>query len=67
MDILTIGEILIDLTQPAALRWMPPAALEPVLAFANRAASLTASLTASRHGAIPAMPTLEEIRACRNK
>lgn len=63
MDILTIGEILIDLTQPAALRWMPPAAIEPMLAFANRAASLTAS----RHGAIPAMPTLEEIRACRKK
>lgn len=42
---------------------LTPAALEPVLAFANRAASLTAS----RHGAIPAMPTLEEIRACRKK
>ena len=31
--------------------------LEGILAFANKAASITTS----RHGAIPAMPTLEEI------
>ena len=31
--------------------------LESILAFANKAASITTS----RHGAIPAMPTLEEI------
>ena len=31
--------------------------LEGILAFANEAASITTS----RHGAIPAMPTLEEI------
>ena len=30
--------------------------LESILAFANKAASITTS----RHGAIPAMPTLEE-------
>ena len=32
--------------------------LESILAFANKAASITTS----RHGAIPAMPTLEEIK-----
>mgnify|MGYP002724367477 CR=1 FL=1 len=31
--------------------------LESILTFANKAASITTS----RHGAIPAMPTLEEI------
>lgn len=31
--------------------------LESILPFANKAASITTS----RHGAIPAMPTLEEI------
>ena len=31
--------------------------LESILAFANKAASITTS----RHGAVPAMPTLEEI------
>ena len=31
--------------------------LESILAFANKAASITTS----RHGAIPAMPALEEI------
>ena len=31
--------------------------LKGILAFANKAASITTS----RHGAIPAMPTLEEI------
>ena len=31
--------------------------LEGILAFANKAASITTS----RHGAIPAMPTLEEL------
>ena len=31
--------------------------LESILAFANKAASITTG----RHGAIPAMPTLEEI------
>ncbi len=31
--------------------------LEGILAFANKAASITTS----RHGAIPAMPTLEKI------
>jgi len=34
--------------------------LEQILCFANKAASLTTS----RHGAIPAMPTLEEVRTC---
>ena len=32
--------------------------LESILAFANKAASITTS----RHGAIPAMPALEEIK-----
>ena len=32
--------------------------LESILAFANKAASITTS----RHGAIPAMPTLDEVK-----
>ena len=32
--------------------------LEGILAFANKAASITTS----RHGAIPAMPTLDEVK-----
>ena len=36
---------------------LTPETLEPILAFANKAASITTS----RHGAIPAMPTLAEV------
>ena len=36
---------------------LTPEKLEAILAFANKAASLTTS----RHGAIPAMPTLAEV------
>ena len=36
---------------------LTPDKLEPILAFANKAASITTS----RHGAIPAMPTLAEV------
>ena len=36
---------------------LTPETLEPILAFANKAASITTS----RHGAIPAMPTLAEL------
>ena len=36
---------------------LTPEKLEPILAFANKAASITTS----RHGAIPAMPTLAEV------
>ena len=36
---------------------LTPAKLEPILAFANKAASITTS----RRGAIPAMPTLAEV------
>ena len=41
----------------APLEGLTPAELEDILAFANRAAALTCS----RPGAIPAMPTLEEL------
>ena len=39
------------------IRSLTPAKLEAFIAFANRAASLTTS----RPGAIPAMPTLDEV------
>ena len=46
---------LVKYDRPDALT---PEALEEILHFANRAAAVTAS----RHGAIPAMPTLDELR-----
>ena len=42
---------------PGILEALTVPALEGILAFANKAASITTS----RHGAIPAMPTLEEM------
>ena len=87
MDILTIGEVLIDLTRTGHVAGVPCKVgdtngagdtffgaalsrlckenlsklttdrLEEILAFANKAASITTS----RRGAIPAMPTLAEL------
>lgn len=53
------GALLAMLCRYDSVAAIPPDALESAIAFANRAASITAS----RHGAIPAMPTLAEVEA----
>lgn len=52
------GAALSQLVKRERLEDITAAELERIIAFANKAASLTTS----RHGAIPAMPTLEEVR-----
>lgn len=51
------GAALSKLARVDKLEDLTAAQLEEILAFANKAASITTS----RHGAIPAMPTLEEV------
>lgn len=51
------GAVLARLSRYEGLDAVHPEDLEPILAYANRAASITVS----RHGAIPAMPTLTEM------
>lgn len=51
------GAALSQLVKHERLEDITPAELERIIAFANKAASLTTS----RRGAIPAMPTLEEV------
>ncbi len=51
------GAALAQLVRHGSLEKITVTELERVIAFANKAASLTTS----RHGAIPAMPTLEEV------
>ncbi len=51
------GAALAQLVRFPGLEGLTPEALDQILAAANRAAAITAS----RHGAIPAMPTLEEV------
>ncbi len=51
------GAFLSQLVKRPGLNGLEIGDLEAMIAFANRAASLTTS----RHGAIPAMPTLEEV------
>lgn len=51
------GAVLARLSRLEGLEALDFAALEKILVFANK----TASLTVSRHGAIPAMPSLEEV------
>lgn len=51
------GAVLARLSKFEGLDAVTPDDLEPILAYANRAASITTS----RHGAIPAMPTLTEM------
>lgn len=56
------GAALARLVKYGNLADITVAELEHVIAFANKAASLTTS----RHGAIPAMPTLEEVKGWDN-
>ena len=51
------GAALSQLVKLSSLDQLTVPELERILAFANKAASITTS----RHGAIPAMPTLEEV------
>ncbi len=51
------GAALSQLVKHGSLKDITVTELERIIAFANKAASLTTS----RHGAIPAMPTLEEV------
>ena len=51
------GAALAQLVKHERLKDIPVSELERIIAFANKAASLTTS----RHGAIPAMPTLAEV------
>ena len=51
------GALLAQLARSPSLEGLAPAALERMIFFANRAASITTS----RHGAIPAMPTYGEV------
>ena len=51
------GAALSQIVKGGGLSALTPKKLEPMIAFANKAASLTTS----RHGAIPAMPSLEEV------
>lgn len=53
------GAALAQLAQEGGLENLTQEKLERIVAFANKAASITTS----RHGAIPAMPTLEEVFA----
>ena len=53
------GAVLSQLAGLGSLDALDIPELERIVAFANRAASITTS----RHGAIPAMPTLEEVRS----
>lgn len=53
------GAALSQLVKYPRLTDIPVSELEGIIAFANAAASLTTS----RHGAIPAMPSLEEVKA----
>ena len=54
-----LGAALSRLVKLRSLEEMTVSELERIVAFANKAASITAS----RHGAIPAMPTLAEVEA----
>ena len=49
-----------ELARKSKAEGLTRAELENILTFANRAASLTCS----RSGAIPAMPTLAELKGC---
>ena len=51
------GALLSKLCRYSKVADIPVDALEEAIAFANRAASITTS----RRGAIPAMPTLDEV------
>lgn len=53
------GAVLAQLAEEGGLDGLTKEKLERIVAFANRAASITTS----RHGAIPAMPTYEEVFA----
>ena len=52
------GALLSQLVTKASLEELTREELEAAIAFANKAAAITTS----RHGAIPAMPTLAELK-----